>query len=235
MDLSIIIPAYNEEKRLGPTLEKIRAFMEGKDTSYEVIVVADGSEDRTREVAEESLLAKEGHITTLKNRKTRGKGYAIERGVRVADGDLILFTDADLSTPIEEIDKLIRSIKNGADIAIGSRSINTSEVLTRQPFYRQTMGKAFNLLIRLILGQKFKDTQCGFKLFKKDTAKVLFKQIKIPGFAFDAEIIYLALRNGFKVDEVGVKWLNSAESKVHPVFSSLQMLRDVIRVRFIHR
>lgn len=235
MDLSIVIPAYNEERRIGKTLDEIKDYLDAKGLTYEVIAVCDGSTDRTRKIVRSSALAESGQLKLLKNRQSRGKGYAVERGMRVADGELVMFTDADLSTPICEVDKLMEAIRGGADIAVGSRSIYTSQVAKRQPFYRQTMGKTFNFIIRFILREKIKDTQCGFKMFKRDVAEVLFKEIRVRGFAFDAELLFLAKKKGFKVKEIGVKWENSPESKVHPVISSLEMLRDVIKVRFIHR
>jgi len=233
--LSIVIPAYNEEKRLGVTLEKIKNYMDLQDYEYDVVVVSDGSTDGTREVAENSLLYKDGKLRFFCNVKNMGKGFSVKKGVSSVDGEWILFTDADLSTPMKEIDKLFKKSENGADIVIGSRAVKTSKVEVRQPFYRQLMGKTFNLLIRVVLNQKFKDTQCGFKLFKGKTAKRIFQETKLAGFAFDVEMLFLALRYGFKVEEVGVIWINSKESRVHPIFSSLQMFRDIIRIRFIHR
>ncbi|MBD3379120.1 MAG: glycosyltransferase [Candidatus Omnitrophica bacterium] len=235
MMFSVIIPAYNEEGRLGPALEKIRSFMDSKGYSCEVIVVTDGSTDRTPEIAQNSALSLSGRMKTLRNRQNRGKGYAVKRGVRIASGGLILVSDADLSTPIEEVEKLMALIEDGADIAIGSRASSSSDILVKQPLYRQLMGKTFNLMIRGIVGRNFRDTQCGFKLFRKEAAKDIFTRTCVRGFAFDVEVIFLALRMGYEVRDTGVKWINSRESKVHPLFSSLQMIRDIIRIKFIHR
>ncbi|MFQ5953068.1 MAG: dolichyl-phosphate beta-glucosyltransferase [Candidatus Omnitrophota bacterium] len=235
MYLSVIIPSYNEEERIASTLQKIESFLEGKGFDYEILVVDDGSSDKTKKIALESNLAQKGRLGVLANEKNMGKGYSVKRGVREAIGEYILFTDADLSTPIDEIEKLLHGIECGADIAVGSRSINTSNVVMRQPLYRQTMGKVFNLLVRMFLGENFKDTQCGFKLFKQDAAKSLFGNLTTDGFAFDAELLFLARKRGYKVREIGVKWKNSPSSTVHPVSSSLRMLWDIFKIRRIHR
>ena len=235
MVLSVIIPAYNEEKRISSTLQKIGSFFDGKNMDYEVIVVDDGSGDRTVEISDNSALAKSGRLKVFRNGENRGKGYSVKRGVDVADGEYILFSDADLSTPVSAFDKLFESIGNGADVAIGSRAAAGSVVTVKQPFYRQTMGRVFNLLIRCILGERVWDTQCGFKLFRKEAAKTLFGKMTVTGFAFDAEILFLARRLGFKTEEVGISWENSPDSKVHPLFSSLRMLTDVIKIRLAHR
>ena len=195
----------------------------------------DGSTDRTKKVVLNSGLAKKGRLGFLQNEENMGKGYSVKKGVKEATGEYILFTDADLSTPIDELDKLLFSIESGADIAVGSRSVDTSSVMLRQPFYRQTMGKVFNLLIRLTLNENFKDTQCGFKLFRGDVAKSLFNDLTTNGFAFDAELLLLARKRGLKVKEVGVAWENSPSSTVHPISSSLHMLWDVLKIRRIHR
>jgi dolichyl-phosphate beta-glucosyltransferase len=235
MDLSIIIPALNEERRLGPTLEEIRRFFDEKGTDYEVIVIDDGSRDRTSESALSSRVHGSGKLKLLKNEKNMGKGYSVKRGVQEATGELILFTDADLSTPVSEFDKLFLGIENGNDIAAGSRSIGASHLIKRQPLYRQTMGRTFNMIIRLILNEDLKDTQCGFKLIKKEAAKTLFGKMSINGFAFDAELFFLARKLKYAVEEIGVRWENSPDSRVHPVLSSLEMLRDTVRIRILHK
>ncbi|MDD3088330.1 MAG: glycosyltransferase family 2 protein [Candidatus Omnitrophica bacterium] len=235
MDLSIIIPAYNEEKRLAGTLDRITKFMETRGSEYEVIVVDDGSTDTTIDVAARSALGVSGRLRVISNPGNKGKGYSVKRGVEEARGDIILFTDADMSTPIEEMDKLISAMGAGAHIAIGSRAVDGSQVEVKQPFFRQTMGKVFNRIVRFILGENIHDTQCGFKAFGKTEAKELFRDMFIPGFAFDAELLYLARKRGLKVSEIGVVWQNSPVSKVRPVMSSLEMLRDVIKIRVFHR
>lgn len=235
MYLSIIVPAYNEEKRLGPTLEEIKAFMDKKGFAYEVLLVDDGSTDGTQEVSRSSTLSREGRLRVLDNKVNRGKGYSVKHGVSKSKGELILFSDADLSTPIKEFDKLEAAIVSGADIAIGSRSVKDSIVRIRQPFYRQSMGRIFNFYVRVILGINLSDTQCGFKLFCSECAEALFEEVRTEGFAFDAEMLFRARRNGLRVDEIGVEWVNSPESKVHPLFSSMRMFRDILIVRLIHK
>lgn len=235
MDLSIIIPAYNEEIRLGPTLEDIKGYMDSRGLDYEVIVVDDGSDDGTVRLAGASRLAYAGKLKVLSNQRNMGKGFSVKRGVEEARGDYILFSDADLSTPIGEMEKLLSGLKDGADVAVGSRASRESRVVVRQPFFRQTMGKVFNFLVRLILGENISDTQCGFKAFRKDAAKSLFRQMSVAGFAFDAELLFLARKKGLKVTEVGVVWKNSPISKVDPLSSSFSMLRDVLKVRFMHK
>lgn len=235
MYLSIIVPAYNEEKRLGSTLEELKTFMDKKGFAYEVLIVDDGSTDGTQEVSRSSTLSREGRLRVLDNKVNRGKGYSVKHGVSKSKGGLILFSDADLSAPINEFDKLEAAIVSGADIAIGSRSVKGSSVRVRQPFYRQSMGRIFNFYVRVILGVNLSDTQCGFKLFRSECAEALFEEVRTEGFAFDAEILFLARRKGLRVDEIGVEWVNSPESKVHPLFSSMRMFRDILMVRLIHK
>lgn len=235
IDLSVIIPAYNEEIRLGPSLEEVKRSLDARGSSYEVIVVDDGSNDRTVEVSEASSLARAGKIKVLSNGRNMGKGFSVKKGVEAASGEFILFSDADMSTPMDEADKLLSVLKNGFDVAIGSRAAHDSRVEVRQPFFRQAMGKVFNFLVRVILGEALSDTQCGFKAFRNPAAKALFRDISIEGFAFDAELLFLARKKGLKVKEVGVIWKNSPISKVSPVSSSINMLCDVLRIRFVHR
>ncbi|MCK5451490.1 MAG: glycosyltransferase family 2 protein [Candidatus Omnitrophica bacterium] len=231
MKLSIVIPAYNEAMRIENTLSGIKSFMDNKKISYEVIVVDDGSTDETSKISKKSSLAKAGCLKVLKNDNNSGKGYSVKRGVDEASGELILFSDADMSTPIDEFDNLSKMLDDGFDVVIGSRALGSSDVIIKQPFYRQTMGRIFNFVLHTLLGEKFKDTQCGFKLFTKNAAKNIFKEISIDGFAFDVEALSIARKYGYKIVEVGVKWENSNGSKVHPVLSSLEMLRDIIRVK----
>ena len=234
MDLSIIVPAYNEEKRLGRTLEKIRTYFQEKDYAYEVIVVDDGSSDNTVFVASDSLLAKESMLKIVKNEVNRGKGYSVRRGMADAVGELILFTDADLSTPIEEIEKLKLYLSDGFDAAIGSRSIKGSEVKSPQPKYRVLMGKTFNLMVRAVVLRGFIDTQCGFKLFKKNCIENVLPEMKIDGFSFDVEMLYIATRNGYKIKEVPVVWIDYKGSKVNPLYDSAKMFMDLLYIKARH-
>ncbi len=234
MFLSVIIPAYNEEKRLTSSLEKINAYLEGKNFQYEIILVDDGSRDLTAEIALKSKLAQKGKLILLRNEKNTGKGFSVRKGILASAGDYVLFTDSDLSTPIEEFDELFLHIQAGYDIAIGSRSIEGADVRVHQPFYRETMGRAFNLLVQLIVLKGFVDTQCGFKLFKAAAAKELAKELKINRFGFDVEMLYLAKKKNYKIKEVPVIWLNSPISRVSPISDSCKMFMDLWRIRKLH-
>ncbi|MFC1807390.1 dolichyl-phosphate beta-glucosyltransferase [Candidatus Omnitrophota bacterium] len=234
MQLSIVIPAYNEQERLPATLSKIHSYFNTKKYEFEVIVVDDGSVDDTKKVALGSSLHDVGKLHILSNRENKGKGFSVKRGMRACAGDYILFSDADLSTPIEEVEKLFCYIRSGFDIAIGSRSIRGSDVKVHQPFYREWMGKAFNLIVQHIVLDGIVDTQCGFKLFRSDAGKDIASLVEVDGFAFDVEILYLAKKLNYKVKEVPVVWINSPLSKVNPVYDSCIMFKDLYRIKRLH-
>jgi dolichyl-phosphate beta-glucosyltransferase len=170
----------------------------------------------------------------LENGVNRGKGFSVRRGVLESTGDLVLFSDADISTPIEEFGKLESELKDGYDLAIGSRGLKDSKIEIRQTWVREHMGKIFNFLARLLTFKGIRDSQCGFKCFKKGAAKKLFSEQKIEGFCFDAEIIYLAQKKGYKIKEVPVRWRNSSKSKLHIVSDPLKMFLDLVKIRFLH-
>lgn len=228
--LSIIIPAYNEEKRLLPTLGKILAYLSGHGFSYEIIVVDDGSTDDTLQMAK-NFACSDKHVIVLANERNSGKGYSVRRGMLSASGEYIFFTDADLSTPIEEIEKCLPYLNNGYDVVIGSRSIPGSHIIIHQPWYREKMGKIFNFMVNIVLVKGIADTQCGFKGFKKEVVKTVISRCCINGFSFDVEAIYLSRKFGFKIKEIPIRWENSALSKVDPIRHSLQMLRDLFRIK----
>ncbi len=233
-ELSIIIPAYNERARIGATLAKIRDYLKIKhNESYEIIVVDDGSVDDTSKIAAE-FTSGDFNLRVFKNEINRGKGYSVRRGVIESDGDYILFSDADLSTPIEEYDKLraVLDADSSVGIAIGSRALKSSQIIIHQPFYREWMGKIFNKIARVLTFKKIKDSQCGFKLFRKETAKKIFELSRVNGFAFDAEIIFLAQKMGFGVREIPVRWINSPNSRVNPVKDSLKMFFEILKIRW---
>jgi dolichyl-phosphate beta-glucosyltransferase len=229
--LSVVVPAYNEEQRLPRTIEQIERYLDGKKADYELVLVDDGSTDGTRQVMD---AAAERHASVRVEAlpQNRGKGRALAVGVQAAKGDEILLTDADLSTPIEELDKLQAALEGGAGVAIGSRALRGSRVEVSQPVYRVLMGKAFNLIVQAVLLPGIWDTQCGFKLFRADVARKVFAGLSTDGFGYDPEVLYRARKQGVKIAEVPVVWRNSAETKVRAVSSSLDMLRHVIRVRF---
>jgi len=229
--LSVVVPCYNEEGRLPRTIEQIEQYLDGKHESYELILVDDGSADGTRRVMDAAAERHEGvRVEALP--RNRGKGRALAVGVEAARGDEVLLTDADLSTPIEELDKLQAALSDGAGVAIASRAMRGSRVEISQPLYRVLMGKGFNLIVQAVLLPGIWDTQCGFKLFRADIAHRVFADLITDGFGFDPEVLYRARKQGVKIVEVPVVWRNSAPTKVSAVRSSFDMLRHVIRLRF---
>ncbi len=229
MSWSVLIPAYNEEDRLLPTLERIVEYFRGRGEEVELLVIDDGSRDQTVAVAS----AFGAPVRVLELGKNRGKGAALRAGVLASTGDRLLLTDADLSTPIEELEQLEPHLASHS-LVIGSRALASSKITHRQPAYREMMGKTFNFIIRILGVRGFHDTQCGFKLLRGDFARDLFAHLTVDRFAYDVEMIWLARRFGARVAEVGVVWAHTPESRVHPVRDSLRMLWDVSRFRFRH-
>ena len=228
--LSVVVPAYNEELRLPRTIEQIEAYLDARKTEYELVLVDDGSADGTRQVMEAAAKAHPAvRVEVLPH--NRGKGRALAVGVEAAKGDEILVTDADLSTPIEELDKLQAALNDGAGVAIASRALRGSRVEVSQPIYRVLMGKGFNLIVQAVLLPGIWDTQCGFKLFRADVAHQVFENLVTDGFGYDPEVLYRARKAGVKIAEVPVVWRNSAPTKVRAFKSSLDMLRHVVRLR----
>jgi len=228
--LSIIIPAYNEEKRLLPTLDQICKYLSRQNYPYEVIVVDDGSTDNTLQIAGD-FANSNGHIVVLTNGQNRGKGYTVRNGMLSAKGKYVFFTDADLSTPIEELEKCLPYLINSHDVIIGSRSLPNSDIIVHQPRYREIMGKTFNFIVNMLLLRGIVDTQCGFKGFKKEVVKKVFNRCKIDGFSFDVEALYLSRKFNYKIKEIPIRWRNSALSKVRPVKHSIQMFKDLINIK----
>ncbi len=234
IEISIVIPAYNEEKRIISTLKKIKDYLEKEDYRYEIIVVDDGSKDRTSKIIKK-IKEKDNRISLIHFLKNRGKGAAVKEGVLSAKGRYILFTDSDLSTPIEELDKLLFWVKErDYDIAIGSRGLPESKILIPQLWYREKMGKIFNIFVRLLVVPEIFDTQCGFKLFRRKIAQHLFHLQRVSNLAFDVEIIYLSKSFGYSVKEIPVHWINSPQSKVHLLSDSLRMLITLIKIFLRH-
>lgn len=228
--ISVIIPAYNEETRILPTLQRLLDYLNERFEEFEIIVVDDGSSDRTADITDQ-LRREKSTIDLISYMPNKGKGHAIKRGVLASKHSLLLTCDADMSTPIEEIEKLIPYIKNNYDIAIGSRALQGSDIVIRQPWYREGMGKTFNLFVRTLVMGGIKDTQCGFKLFKGEVARELFAKSLIKGFSFDVEILFLARKSGYKIKEVPVKWLNSPNSKVRLITDPIKMLLELLKIR----
>jgi dolichyl-phosphate beta-glucosyltransferase len=230
-ELSIVIPCFNEEQRLSRTIELIEQYLARVGTPYELILVDDGSIDGTRQIMD-AAAERNRSVRLEALPQNRGKGRALAEGVAAARGAEVLVTDADLSTPIEEIDKLRAELRNGAGVAIASRALKGSRVEVSQPAYRVLMGKAFNLLVQAVLLPGIWDTQCGFKLFRADVAHDVFAGLTTDGFGYDPEVLYRAKKRGVRIAEVPVVWRNSAPTKVSPVKSSIDMFKHVVRVRF---
>lgn len=235
--LSIVIPAFNEELRLPESLRSLARYLAEtrQFAPVEVIVVDDGSDDRTGEVARgetQSLADAGASLTVMRNASNRGKGYSVRRGLVESQHDWRLFTDADLSAPIEELESLARDALSGdCDLAIGSRALDRSLIGAHQPFYREAMGRVFNLHVRLLTGLRIEDTQCGFKLFSGRAASEIAARQRLDRFGFDVEQLFLARKLGFKVAEVPVRWDNSADSRVG-LSDGLAAFADVARVRW---
>jgi dolichyl-phosphate beta-glucosyltransferase len=227
--LSVVIPAFNEEVRIGRSLAKILPFLESRNQSWEVLVVDDGSSDRTVCMVEAFA---NPHVRILKNPKNRGKGYSVRRGFLESRGEWVLFTDADLSTPIEELETLLEGAQKGDDVVIGSRAIDRSRILVHQSRFREWAGIVFNRLVRLVLRLPISDTQCGFKLFRRNRSLKVFTLQRIPGFGFDPEILYLARKAGLGLREVPVTWSNDAATRVRFFRDAATMLGNLIQIRW---
>jgi dolichyl-phosphate beta-glucosyltransferase len=208
--LSVVIPAFNEAHRLPATLARLREHLRGQDRPHEILVVDDGSSDGTADVARSAG----EDVRVLRHVPNRGKGYAVRRGMRAATGERRLMTDADLSTPIEELSKLEAEIDRGYDVAIASRAVAGARIEVHQPAYREAMGRAFNVLVQALLLPGLADTQCGFKLFTAAAAEAAFGACRLDGFSFDVEALYVARRRGLRIAEVPVVWRNDAATRV---------------------
>ncbi|MFA4015401.1 MAG: hypothetical protein RUDDFDWM_000484 [Candidatus Fervidibacterota bacterium] len=232
--LSIVIPAYNERYRLPQTLKRIVNYVHQKGLHCEIIVVDDGSNDDTSNIA--LLTANElffGNLRVIRYTPNMGKGFAVRTGILASRGRFILFTDADLSTPIEELDKLLKPIANGlCDIAIASRALPDSKLQVRQPLPRELLGRAFNVVVQALLLPGIKDTQCGFKCFRRKAAFDIFPRQRVFGFAFDVEILFIARKLGYRIIEVPVRWINSPETKVKLFKHGFQMLLHVLLIKW---
>ncbi|MBO0912376.1 MAG: glycosyltransferase family 2 protein [Acidobacteria bacterium] len=227
---SIIIPAYNEGARLGVTLDRVLGYVADRGWDAEVIVVNDGSKDNTAELVRARSVTS-ARLRLIENPGNRGKGYAVRNGMLSATGGIVLFTDADLSAPIEQAAKLFDAIESGFDVAVGSRWLDPTLQAQRQSPARQFYGRSFNLLLKTLLGLNFKDTQCGFKAFTSRAAHKLFSLQTIEGWGFDAEILYLARRLGFSVKEVPVVWSDRAGTRIQPIRDGILMVGEALAIR----
>ena len=224
------MPSYNEESRIVPSLERMAEYFAAQTYAWTVTVVSDGSSDATERLTEEFAASHPGFALRSYS-PNRGKGYAVRLGMTEADADYILFTDADLAAPIEEIDKLWKAIEAGADIAIGSRPLKESNLSVRQPWYREFLGRAFNVAVQALAIKGIDDTQCGFKLFREAVAKDIFKRCKTDGFGFDFESLMIGRDLDYKIAEVPITWAHQEGSKVVLMRDGPRMLGDLVRLR----
>ena len=228
--LSIVIPAFNEELRLPASLERIAAYLKNNNREAEVLVVDDGSRDRTAAVAE-SFRDRIPGLRVIANGSNRGKGYSVRHGMQEARMDLVLFSDADLSAPIEEADKLVAALDQ-YDVAIGSRALDRSLIAVHESAFREFAGIIFNWIVRFVLRLPFVDTQCGFKAFRREQCEIIFEQQRIERFGFDPELLYLARHHGLSAVEIPVRWAHSPATKVNMLRDSVQMFLDIFTIRW---
>jgi dolichyl-phosphate beta-glucosyltransferase len=225
------VPAYNEQERIGASLEALFRFVAESPHSYEIVLVDDGSTDETSATAEKTAARWEQRVVILRDNVNRGKGHAIRQGMLAASGDKIFFTDADLSTPPEEIHNCLPWLDR-VDVVVGSRALADSQILVHQSWQRESIGRLYNLLVRAAAVSGIRDTQCGFKGFNKEIAAEVFKRQQLTGFGFDVEILYIARKLGYEIAEVPIVWRNSLGSTVNPLKDGIGMLGDLARVRW---
>lgn len=234
VELSVVVPAFNEERRLPPTLIDIIDFFDRKGISYEVLVIDDGSKDSTAEVVRKFERVRH-QVRLIQLPKNYGKGHAVRLGVLNSRGARVLFADADGATPIQEFERLEAAVAGGADIAIGSRALASADTKVATSIHRRLLGRVFNKCVNLILLPTIADTQCGFKMFTRKAAMFLFRRQRADRFSFDVELLYMAHKADLNIKEVPINWTNVPGSKVNLVHDSLAMFRDVFRFRVIHR
>lgn len=231
LSYSIVIPAYNESDRLQNSLQKIVALLAEQNWSAEVLVINDGSRDNTSQIIRQ-FASQYPFIRLIENPGNRGKGYSVRNGMLQANGDIVLFTDADLSAPISEAPKLFAEIANGADVAFGSRWLVAKMQTERQPILRQVAGRMYNILMRLTLGLKYKDTQCGFKAFNRKGVETIFPRQRIERWGFDVELLFLARKFKLKITEVPVAWAHDDRSKINPLLDGMKMFAEMLSIRW---
>ena len=228
---SIVIPGYNESARIGATLERVLDYVRRQEWDAEIIFVNDGSRDNTGEIVR-GFAQRGAPLRVLENPGNRGKGYSVRNGMRHASGAILFFSDADLSSPIEEAPKLLAALAQGTDVAIGSRWLRSELQTERQPWYRQLFGRIFNGVLRMVLGLRYADTQCGFKAFRREAAQKIFACQKIEGWGFDAELLFLAKKFNFKVAEVPVAWAHSTGTRMNYFRDGVRMGWEMLKVRW---
>jgi len=233
-ELSVVIPVYNEERRIGVTLSAAAVFLKRRRTPVELVVVDDGSTDKTVDVVNRGFRLFPGHCRTrlIRHPKNRGKGAAVRTGVLAARGNRILYMDADNSTPLSEFVRFEASFRERIDVVVGSRAVDRSQVRVHQPFYREFMGRVFNLMVQALALPGLWDTQCGFKAFTREAARAVFPKQTIERFGFDVELLYVARRLGFRIREVQVSWADSPGSRVRVLRDSARMFLDLLAIRW---
>jgi dolichyl-phosphate beta-glucosyltransferase len=229
--ISIVIPAFNESARIGRALHEVLRCMDERHWHAEVLVVNDGSTDCTAAIVQE-FVTLHPEVRLLSNPENRGKGFSVRHGVLQAVGDIVLFTDADLSAPMEEAERLFAALHQGADIAIGSRWLERKRQTLHQPLYRQLFGRCFNAITRLVMGLPFADTQCGFKAFHRPVAQTIFQLQRIERWGFDPELLFIALKRGYTVREVPVTWGHDERSRLSYLKDGIKMLEDIAYIRW---
>jgi len=229
---SIIIPVYNESARIERTLNQVLSCIEQQGWDAVLTVVDDGSTDDTAQIVERCMTQAAGRLHLLKNASNRGKGYSVRNGLLQATGDIVMFTDADLSAPMEEASRLFAAIEAGADVAIGSRWLERQRQSVRQPWYRQFLGRCFNAVTRLVMGLPYADTQCGFKAFRRNVAQVIFRLQRIERWGFDPELLFISTRLGYRIAEVPVTWGHDERSKMSYLRDGMKMLEDMATIRW---
>jgi len=228
--VSLVIPAYNEAARIQDTLRRIAEYLKNVRFDTEILVVDDGSTDETSAIVER--LDYPG-MRLIRNGRNRGKGYSVRNGVLAATGDYILFTDADLSTPIEELDKLLSAAENeNADVVVGSRGVDSRYIEKHQSSVREGGGRLFNVMVRMLLGLNIRDTQCGFKLFRREKVQSAFQKQTTDGFGFDPELLFVMSQQGLKILEVPVRWSHTEGSKIRFLRDGMRMFTDLLRIRW---
>jgi dolichyl-phosphate beta-glucosyltransferase len=228
--LSVVVPSYNEEERIERSIKAMLEYFDAQNYSYEMLVVSDGSSDKTNEIVTEMAKA-HPQLKLLGYSPNRGKGYAVRYGMLKAEGEYVLFCDADLATPIEEIEKLWGFVEGEYEVAIGSRPLKESNLLVHQPWYREFLGRSFNMAVQLLAVRGIKDTQCGFKLFKRSASYEIFRLCRLNGFSFDIEVLFIARNLKYKIAEVPIRWAHQEGSKVKVFRDGMRMLRDILWLR----
>jgi dolichyl-phosphate beta-glucosyltransferase len=228
--LAVVVPAYNEHDRIGPTLDRLHEYLSGQNYSWKVVVVNDGSKDDTAQIVTD-FAQTHPNFELLDSQPNHGKGFVVRKGMLETDAEWLLFSDADLAAPIEEVEKLWKAVEGGTPIAIGSRPLKESNLEVRQPWYREMAGRSFNLAVQIFAVKGIKDTQCGFKLFRQDVAQDVFKRCKLDGFGFDFESLMIARDLGYPIAEVPIRWAHQEGSKVNMVRDGIRMLTELVKLR----